>query len=82
MTRAVALAGGFAIAAGVHRVLMRPQGATPPGTSARGSTLLIPTLAAAVTGALLLIRLPARIEGWRLALVALALLVLITITRS
>ena len=83
VTRGVALAGGFALPLALQRVLASVDGgASPAGAHSRGESLLLPTLAAAVLGTLLLIRLPARAEGWRLALVALALLVLITIIRS
>jgi mannose PTS system EIID component len=69
----LAAMAAFAAGLGVPLAMMRIIGP--------GRTLLGVVLAAAALGALLIVRLTGRIEGWRLALFALFALVLYSVTR-
>jgi len=81
VARGVALVGGLVLPLALNRMLVAgPMRASTAGASLGWPGLFPPALSAAVLGTILLVRLPARVEGWRATLLVLAVLALFTIT--
>jgi hypothetical protein len=81
VARGVALVGGLVLPLALNRMLVAgPMRASTAGASLGWPGLFPAALSAAVLGTILLVRLPARVEGWRATLLVLAVLALFTIT--